>query len=199
NQNCGKGIAEWICQYLKELEGASVRKPTVVKGIGEWRPPVVLYVKFNFDATFNQSLNISSLGILVRDHRGEIIVSKTIIHKRVASPFTAEGLACLQALLLDIQLCFSSVTFEGDAKPVIKKCESNNSDRLEFFTIIYKIQQLKRVFHSISFRHVYRSASYLAHFLASGSLTSGHETYLLGGVLDFIADDRKKRRLREFD
>ncbi|MBA0715830.1 hypothetical protein Golax_014711 [Gossypium laxum] len=54
----------------ERIRGASVRKPTVVKGIGEWRPPVVLYVKFNFDATFNQSLNISSSGIVVRNHRG---------------------------------------------------------------------------------------------------------------------------------
>ncbi|MBA0693001.1 hypothetical protein Goari_010518 [Gossypium aridum] len=69
-------------------------------GIDERCPSVVPYVKFNFDAAFNHSLNISSLGIVVRNHRGEIIVLKTAMHKKLASPFDTEGLACLQALLL---------------------------------------------------------------------------------------------------
>ncbi|MBA0838104.1 hypothetical protein Goarm_010200, partial [Gossypium armourianum] len=75
-------------------------KSTVVKGIDERCPSVVPYVKFNFDAAFNQSLNISSLGIVVRNHRDEIIMLKTVMHKKLASPFDTEGLVCLQALLL---------------------------------------------------------------------------------------------------
>ncbi|MBA0660638.1 hypothetical protein Goklo_012625 [Gossypium klotzschianum] len=89
------------------------------------------------------------------------------MHKKLASPFDTEGLACLQALLLGIQLGFSLTIFEGDAKSVIQKCESNNPDRSKICAIIYNIEQLKRVFHSISFRHVYRTADYLDHFLAS--------------------------------
>ncbi|PPR97067.1 hypothetical protein GOBAR_AA23602 [Gossypium barbadense] len=123
-------------KYLKELEGVSAQKLTVVKGIDERSPLVVLYVKFNFDATFNQSLNISSLGIVVRNHRGSTV--------RYSTGFFVDN-------------------FEGDVK------------------------------------HVYKSANYLDHFLASGNLKLGQETYLLGGVPDSVADAVKRRHLREPD
>ncbi|KAK5836226.1 hypothetical protein PVK06_011996 [Gossypium arboreum] len=89
--------------------------------------------------------------------------------------------------------------FEGDVKSVIQKYESNNPDRLEICAIIYNIYKLKRFSIAISFRHVYKSANYLDHFLASGNLKLGQETYLLGGVPDSIADAVKRRHLREPD
>ncbi|MBA0604899.1 hypothetical protein Godav_017527 [Gossypium davidsonii] len=63
----------------------------------------------------------SSSGVVAKNSLGEIIASKSVLHTGVVSTFAAEGHACLQALLLGMQLRLRAVEVEGDARTIIKK------------------------------------------------------------------------------
>ncbi|MBA0701602.1 hypothetical protein Goari_022392, partial [Gossypium aridum] len=62
---------------------------------------------------------------VARNASAEIVASKMVFYIEVASPFTAEGHACLQVLLLGIQLRFRAMVVEGDARTIIKKISAN--------------------------------------------------------------------------
>ncbi|MBA0595812.1 hypothetical protein Gorai_012667 [Gossypium raimondii] len=65
--------------------------------------------------------------------------------------------------------------------------------------IIWDIQQLKRSFHSIQFKHIPRSTNTLAHSVATNCLKNGGESYLIGSVSMVVDDGLWGRRKRELD
>ncbi|MBA0825138.1 hypothetical protein Goarm_021745, partial [Gossypium armourianum] len=103
-QSTGKEIGERVVRYIKELEGIEERNITRLEGNEEWNPSTNLLIKINFDASFNQTQARPGSGVVARNALGEIVASKMILHTVVASPFTVEVYAYLQALLLGLQL-----------------------------------------------------------------------------------------------
>lgn len=51
------------------------------------------------------------------------MVSKSVLHRGVASTFAAEALACLQAVQIGVDIGLLVVIIEGDALSIIKKCQ----------------------------------------------------------------------------
>ncbi|MBA0631779.1 hypothetical protein Godav_000620 [Gossypium davidsonii] len=49
--------------------------------------------------------------MVVRNDRGEVLASKLILHKDVASSFVAEALACSQAVQLGVNMGLVTVTY----------------------------------------------------------------------------------------
>ncbi|MBA0721724.1 hypothetical protein Golax_009237 [Gossypium laxum] len=70
---------------------------------------------------------LSTSGLVFRNESGEVIVSKSILTNRIASPFAAEAFACSQAVRLGMGV--DAVGIERDALAVIKKCHSNVEDK----------------------------------------------------------------------
>ncbi|MBA0635078.1 hypothetical protein Godav_025699 [Gossypium davidsonii] len=103
-----------------------------------WKPPQEPFVKVNFDAAFKVTLHNSYSGFFIRNSRGSVMGSGTVLKKFVFDPFTAEAIACLQALNLSREMGFSHVQMEGDSRTMIH----------------------------ISFHHVDRRANMVAHMIA---------------------------------
>ncbi|MFQ6634165.1 hypothetical protein Gotur_011868 [Gossypium turneri] len=117
----GKEIGEWVVCYIRELERIEERNITRSRGNEEWNPPTDSLIKINFDASFNQTHAKVGSRVVARNASAEIVASKMVFYIEVASPFTAESHACLQVLLLGIQLRFRAMVVEGDARTIIKK------------------------------------------------------------------------------
>ncbi|MBA0752195.1 hypothetical protein Gogos_001054, partial [Gossypium gossypioides] len=103
-----------------------------------WKPPQEPFVKVNFDAAFKATLHHSYSGFVIRNSRGSVMGSGTVLNKFVSDPFTAEAIACFQALNLSREMGFSHVQMEGDSQTTIH----------------------------ISFHHVDRRANMVAHMIA---------------------------------
>ncbi|MFQ6631094.1 hypothetical protein Gotur_009049 [Gossypium turneri] len=86
------------------------------------RPPENQIVRINFDAAFSQRHLRSALRLVARNDRGKVLVSKSILENRIASPFAAKACACSQAVRLGIGMGVDEVEIEGDALTIIKKC-----------------------------------------------------------------------------
>ncbi|PPS02079.1 hypothetical protein GOBAR_AA18587 [Gossypium barbadense] len=94
----GSQIAEFVLNYLNELEGLNMyvherRIPTV-----RWATPIGSRVKINFDATFNRHKRELCSGPVVRNEKAEVIFSSTILNvnipdsNRVAHAIATKGI-----------------------------------------------------------------------------------------------------------
>ncbi|KAA3469486.1 glycine, alanine and asparagine-rich protein-like [Gossypium australe] len=86
------------------------------------------------------------LGIVVRNLRGYVIVSTTIINQNIPTGFTVEALACLQVVCLAIDLGFQDVLVEGDAPTVVKKLQNNSPDSSCISAYITNLKDLSKNF-----------------------------------------------------
>lgn len=114
-------------------------------------PTRIFYYKVNFDATFDASWAKSVSGVVTRNASGKVLGFKTKIHREVASLFAAEALAYLQVVIVGKQMGFKSVIIEGDSATMIKKRNSEKTDRLVIGGIIRNIKQKKQFFNTYSF------------------------------------------------
>lgn len=67
--------------------------------------------------------------MVVRDANGGVLASKSVPNRDVLSSFAAEAPACSQAVQIGVDMGLLSVMIEGDALPIIKKCQSTEVDK----------------------------------------------------------------------
>ncbi|MBA0581186.1 hypothetical protein Gorai_023371 [Gossypium raimondii] len=110
----GYGIEAWVTRYIKEMDECEIKKLTKESVNMEWCPLNESDIKMNFDAAFDVPQAKSVSAVVARNASREILVPKTVAHGEVASPFTVEAHACLQAVLLGKQMGYALVITEGD-------------------------------------------------------------------------------------
>lgn len=135
-----------------------------------------------FDAAFDKRSFRSASGLAVRDKGGGILVSKTVIHSDISSPFVVEADAGLQEIQLGITMGFNSLQIIGDSRTVIKKCQSKDPDKSIIGALIRGIQSKKVYFQDINFHFIPKSENEYAHFLAKDVLKKGVGHYLQGRI-----------------
>ncbi|MBA0785453.1 hypothetical protein Gotri_027627 [Gossypium trilobum] len=91
-----------------ENEALSNRSLTKHLSSSEWRALENHVVRINFDAAFSQQIFRSASGLVARNERGEVIVSKSVLANRIASSFAVEAFACSQAVRLGMGMGMQS-------------------------------------------------------------------------------------------
>ncbi|MBA0701139.1 hypothetical protein Goari_005652 [Gossypium aridum] len=131
-----------------------------------WKPLQEPFVKVNLDAAFKATLHHSYSRFVIRNSRGLVMSSRTVLNKFVSDPFTTEAIACLQALNLSREIGFSHVQIEGDSQIMIVKINQVLPNYSEIGTSIKEIKIKASFFQHISFYHVDRQANMVAHMIA---------------------------------
>lgn len=139
-------------------------------------------VKINFDAAFNSQKRESCSGLVVRNEKGEVICSGTILNANIPLTFATEVTTCFQALDLGIQLGLSEVEVEGDSWMVIRKLQEEKKDRSEIAALIKDSKHRSLSFRYCVFRFIYRDSNKVAHFIATEGLKKGETIYLMNRV-----------------
>lgn len=117
----------------------------------------------------------------------------------MASPFTAEGLACLQAVTLGLHFNFPTVIIEGETRSRVQKCKREQPDKSEISAIIRNIQNLHKGFQRVVFQHVSRIANSRAYLSALECLKTRKETYMDVETTGILIDGVIDRCPRELD
>ncbi|MFQ6654135.1 hypothetical protein Gotur_025229, partial [Gossypium turneri] len=126
-----------------------------------------------FDVAFDIRSFKSATGLVGWDQNGDLLVLKTVIHKKVSSSFAVEAYACLESIKLGISLRMPSIKIMGDSKTVIKKCRKNLIDKSVIGAIISDIHNKKSCFQELNFQHIHRSENSNMHKLAKRALDRG--------------------------
>ncbi|MBA0843185.1 hypothetical protein Goarm_000396 [Gossypium armourianum] len=96
--------------------------------------------------------------MVVKNDIGEILASKLVLHKDVASSFVAEALACSQAVQLGVNIGLAIVR--------------HSAEQMEFSR--YLVQTYPK------------NNDLVAHTVVTESLKRGDEVYLVGIVLEYV-------------
>ncbi|KAH1097766.1 hypothetical protein J1N35_014687 [Gossypium stocksii] len=141
----GSQVAEFVLNYLKELDYLKVSLLVERLHMARWDAPVGSRFKINFDAAYKKHRKESYSGLVVKNEKAEVICSKTVRNVNISSVFAAEVIACIQALDLGIHLGLKDVIVEGDFQTVIQKLQKEGDDRSEIAVYIKysKYQSLK--------------------------------------------------------
>ncbi|KAA3465096.1 reverse transcriptase [Gossypium australe] len=146
-------IVKFIRDYILELDATekAIIPKKVQKEVKCWKPHLEQFVKLNFDAAFDSFLGRATVGVVARDGEGSVLLSLSLIHKKVSSAFATEALACSVAVRTGVDMRWRKIIIEGDALIVIKKCRKQMGDRSMIGAIIHDIQQLQTGFEKCSF------------------------------------------------
>lgn len=114
-------------------------------------------VTIQFDAAFDNKNFKSTFGLIVWGRGGKLMVTKTVLHRNVLSPFAAEALAGLQALKLGSEMDLPSGTVMGDSRTIIKKCQAMKRDKSAIGAIINNIHNKITQFGDLRFQFINRT------------------------------------------
>ncbi|KAG8474112.1 hypothetical protein CXB51_033815 [Gossypium anomalum] len=169
------------------------------KEVEKWKHPPGQAVKINFDGAYDAGLFQSASGIVVRNREGDVLLSCSEIHEEVPSAFAAEAIACRKATQIGIKMKGSDIIIEGDLLSVIKKGKIERHDKSQIGAFIDDIQQATSRSKHLRFEHIPRSANGLAHILATETLRTKEEIYLVEGVPRFAVLQKVIDSERELD
>ncbi|KAA3474494.1 reverse transcriptase [Gossypium australe] len=195
----GAQIAEFVSNYLRELDGVKQPIPDRCASKNRWEAPARTFWRINFNAAFNKQNSESCSGLVIRNDKAEVLCSKTIFNKNIPTAFAAEALACYQAILLELQLDLRDVEIEGDARTVIKKLQENGEDRSEIAAYTKDSKEMALRYRHCIFQFLHREANEVSHRIAHEGMKNKENTYLMNrfplGVESAMMADRRRTEM----
>ncbi|KAL0008796.1 hypothetical protein SO802_010298 [Lithocarpus litseifolius] len=131
-----------------------------------WQPPPVTKFKVNFDGVVFKEDKRAGLGIVIRNHQGQVLTSFSENIALLPSIEDVEALAAVRAMSFAAELGVSSTIIEGDSEVVIKALKSEEESLSTYGHLIAAARQFTDGFSSLSFTHTRRLGNILAHNLA---------------------------------
>ena len=131
-----------------------------------WLPSPLHQYKANCDGAVFYDINSASLGVVIRDSVGLVIVA---LSKRIYLPSTVEeleALACRRVVAFALEIGLHEVAFERDSKVVFKQLNAKPPCLASYGHIIEESQILASNLSFASFTGVKRSGNVVADKLA---------------------------------
>ena len=123
-------------------------------------------VKTNFDGAMFAESDQAGIGVVVRNHRGQVMAALAEKIPKPASTEILEVLATRRAVQFTLELGFAHSIFEGDAEIVIKALVEGNGSIPSIGHIVKDIESITGLLRTKSFSHVRRQGNAVAHALA---------------------------------
>ncbi|CAN6241979.1 unnamed protein product [Urochloa humidicola] len=148
----------------------------------KWLPPLGEALKINVDGAFINHSGEAAAGVVVRNSKGEVLLSasRCLINCRDAEH--AEALACLVGARLAQRWRMANLFLEADCSTVIDKLAANCMDRSVVGPIIRDIGEEIKNLNSISFSKVRREQNKVAHELAHLAIRTGNSQVFVESV-----------------
>ena len=130
-----------------------------------WSPPPDGSYKANFDAALFEELRCVGLGVVYRDHSGQVIAA---LSQRIGLPCTveiAEALAARRAMEFARELSLFYVILEGDCLRVVQALNASGGCKTLYGHVVIETKRLGATLRHCSYQHVGRDGNKLAHCL----------------------------------
>ena len=122
--------------------------------------------KLNFDAAVLTDTSASSVGVIIRNDRGQVMVALSSKGLAVTNSKEAEVLACRQAMEFALDVGFSDLIVEGDDSNVIRSIVSAQIDWSHLGNLYDDIRCLAGRLRHVEFRGIRHITNEVAHSLA---------------------------------
>ena len=131
-----------------------------------WQPALENWYKVNVDATISTNLNITGLGVVVRDSPGMFMAARAMINEGCFDPHRAELLAAREGIIFARDARFRQIILEGDARNVYSSLENSEEDLSYNGSIIRDIALFASWFYAFKCSVIPRDCNRCADFVA---------------------------------
>ncbi|KAK1668586.1 hypothetical protein QYE76_056745 [Lolium multiflorum] len=158
----------------------------------KWIAPTEGSLKANVDAGWDEVSKTAGLGVIIRDHKGQVILTEWKHIQACASAEEAELQACIAGIKHLISIGCDQAIVESDCLRAVQAISSSGQELSSGWALCNEARDLIRVFGSISICKVDRVSNGAAHVLAQLG-KSGFDSLLRGEgpscVSELIAQD----------
>lgn len=131
-----------------------------------WMKPHGTQVKVNWDVALNNKVNTTGLGGLIRDSRGEVLISFCCCVQHHLQPVLVEVSVLRRTMTICLDLNISNIFFEGDYLQVVKAVNSPQASNTKLNPFIFDIQLLLLQNSDWQVCYAHKGANQVAHVLA---------------------------------
>ena len=108
----------------------------------QWQPLAHQQYKINFDETLFKDENHAGIGVVIRDSKGQVMVSLAQWIPLPKIAIEVEALAAWHAMELALETSLNKGVLEGDSLILMNALKSNSHSLAQFGHIISDIQYL---------------------------------------------------------
>ena len=101
-----------------------------------WQPPPADLMKINFDGAVFSSVNVSGIGVVIRNNLGQVIASCSQRLPPVYSSNEVEALATAKAVSFAAEIGITKAVLEGDSLTIMKALSSDHRSLSSFGLMI---------------------------------------------------------------
>ena len=95
----GKSLVVSTCSPARRGDGNQRN----TKEMLNWKPHVHEWVKINVDAAFSAQSGEASIGLIIRDHAGQVLLTACKVIQRCSSVEEAEATTCFEGVQLAVE------------------------------------------------------------------------------------------------
>ena len=163
--------AEMLAQFKANTEASGMQVRSNETGGNRWRAPQAGFVKVNFDGAVFSELNMSGIGVVIRDNNGAVLASCSEKMFQAYKTEETEALAARKALMFAHELGFQSVILEGDALGLIQALKSQEQNVCPLSLLVEDVKVYSNHFRRVLYSHIKRNGNSIAHSLAKHAIS----------------------------
>ncbi|XP_042983291.1 uncharacterized protein LOC122312694 [Carya illinoinensis] len=162
------GNALAMQKSYKELKNKPI---SIIRNQYKWELPPPGVFKLNVDGAFSSSGSVAGIGAIVRDSKGEVIMSAAKKECSAMIVVEVEALAIIRGLQFCIHLGISNLVIESDSQLVVTEFNQQGPSKATFGNVIREAKDLMSRFSICDVQHTYRNCNVAAHLLAKYGLS----------------------------
>ncbi|KAF5477637.1 hypothetical protein F2P56_004257 [Juglans regia] len=134
-----------------------------IKKVVSWNPPPIGYLKLNVDGATFYEQHTSRVGVILRDHNGDILVACSKVERDVVSSKFIQAIAMFRGLQLCIQWGVPKLTLETDCLLLVNALNNLTDYITDFDFLLQDIQRMMTFFQEVQVLHINRLGNTAAH------------------------------------
>ena len=144
-----------------------------------WQPPPPMVYKLNFDATIFLGKEKSSIGAIIRNEKGEVMVGMFAIGPKVDTSEEAELHMCRRSLEFVVDASFTTLMLEGDNINVMETISSDVANYSFLGNVVDDIFHLMSGLQWVTTSKIRRGGNKVVHVLAQHARNLEYDLYWL--------------------
>ena len=136
-----------------------------------WIPPSLGLCKINVDGAFSRTKKLAGIGVVIRDHRGQILAALCTKIRAQLGVLEVEAKAYEAGMLLARHLGLMNGALEGDSLIISNALKRVTEPPTSFAAVVEGIHALGSILGVVHYSHVRRNGNQLAHILARQALS----------------------------
>ncbi|XP_022735779.1 uncharacterized protein LOC111289202 [Durio zibethinus] len=154
--------------------------------VRKWEAAPETLHKVNFDGALYSHSRKGDVGVLLRDHRGQVAGAVAFIVNLVSDACVIEAIAAVKALEFATQMGCRKIVLEGDSR-IVSNCLTKKDEVLSNIgPIIHDGRRWVRKFDICMIEHTKREGNVAAHSLAQYSLQLNSDRFWVEDFPDSI-------------